>query len=32
MRQKLYAQFYSSLNDPQMKAEYEKQILKTFGN
>lgn len=32
LRQKLYAQFYSSLNDPQMKAEYERQILKTFGN
>lgn len=32
LRQRLYAQFYSSLNDPQMKAEYERQILKTFGN
>ena len=32
MRQKLYAQFYSSINDPQVKAEYEKQVLKTFGD
>ena len=32
LRQRLSAQFYSSLNDPQMKAEYERQILKTFGN
>ena len=31
LRQKLYAQFYSSINDPQVKAEYEKQVLKTFG-
>ena len=32
LRQKLYAQFYSSINDPQTKAEYEKQVLKTFGD
>ena len=32
LRQKLYTQYYSSLNDPLVKAEYEKQILKTFGN
>lgn len=31
LRQKLYAQFYSSINDPQVKAEYERQVLKTFG-
>jgi hypothetical protein len=31
-RQKLYAQFYSSINDPAIKAEYEKQVLKTFGS
>jgi hypothetical protein len=32
LRQKLYAQFYSSINDPAVKAEYEKQIIKTFGS
>lgn len=31
-RQKLYAQFYSSINDPAIKAEYERQVLKTFGS
>jgi RNA recognition motif-containing protein len=31
LRQKLYTQFYSSINDPQFKTEYERQVLKTFG-
>lgn len=30
-RLKLYQQFYSMTNDPQLKAEYERQIQKTFG-
>lgn len=29
-RIKLYEGFYSMLNDPLLKAEYEKQALKTF--
>ena len=28
---KLYEEHYSMMNDPQLKAEYEKQMMKTFG-
>ena len=30
--QKLYEQFFNSINDPSIKAEYERQVIKTFGN
>ncbi len=29
-RIKIYEHFYSMLNDPLLKAEYEKQAMKTF--
>lgn len=30
-RQMLFSQYYSMVNDPNLKIEYEKQIQKTFG-